>query len=111
MKQQHFIPQVIGISLLLFLGLEGLVKAGPFDATPDGSQSNQRDSFNSGLGNGLNPIDLIHRATLTPGRKPEDFSTDSQQNIQNAAEKYKKQQMQQVKEPNPTGITAPSVTP
>lgn len=109
MKLQHFIPQLISASFLLLIATEASLNALPFEAPPDGTQSNERSSFDGGLGNGFNPMNLIHRANLTPSRKSEDFNNDSKQNIQSAAEKFKQQQMQKI-QPSSTptnGITSP----
>ncbi len=106
MKLQLF-TQVITISTVLLLEGNRGVKAAPFEPTNTDSQSPQENSFNGNLRPSVDILNLIERATLPPGRKPEQFDLDSQQNIQNAAEKYKKQQIQQVEKPSPTGLNIP----
>ena len=54
--------------------------------------SNERDSFSGG--SDLNPFDLIHNARLGNSRSIEEFNEDSQQNLDDAAADFKRQQQE-----------------
>jgi len=55
-------------------------------------QQNEQDSL-SGPG-GINPMDLIHRANMSTSRNPEQFQSDSQNQIDDAASEFKRQQQE-----------------
>ena len=44
-------------------------------------------------GDGFNPLDLIHNANLSTGRSSADFYEDTNENLDSAAEKFKKEQL------------------
>jgi len=91
----------ISLSIVLVLGTTQLVKALPMDSNSDGSfQSNQKDASDS-LGIGISPMDLLNKINLAPGRSSADFNSDSQEDIQSAAAKFKQQQMQTIQGPTP----------
>lgn len=55
----------------------------------------QQNEYNSMTGpGGLNPLDLIHRVNMGTSRTSEQFQSDSQQNLDNAATDFKRQQQQ-----------------
>ncbi|MGK7876485.1 MAG: hypothetical protein AB4426_25280 [Xenococcaceae cyanobacterium] len=64
----------------------------------DGYQSSEYDSLSgtSTFGNSFNPIDLIHRANLGPGRSAADFSSDLDRNINEAAAEFKRLQQERL---------------
>ena len=94
MKLKHLIYPVLLIS---FLGvLQNRVSALPYNSNDSSYQNNEKDPLRDGLGQGINPIDLLHKLTTKPGRGEEDFNNDSQKNIQTAAEKFKKQQLEKI---------------
>ena len=67
----------------------------PQDPSP--YQENEYDSMGgSTFGNSFNPLDLIHRANLSTGRNTEEFSEESQQNLNNAADQFKRQQQERL---------------
>ena len=58
-------------------------------------QPNEYGSGSMGAnGAGFDPFQLIHRANLSNSRNMEEFNQDSQTNIQNAAENFKRQQQE-----------------
>ena len=61
------------------------------DTTPD-YQSNEYDAL-TGPG-GINPMDLIHRASMSTSRNQEQFQSDSQNQINDAASEFKRQQQE-----------------
>lgn len=64
-------------------------------ATPnsEGFQKNERSSQGGDtLGDGFNPINLIHNANLRRSRNGEDFAEDTQTNLNKAAADFKRQQ-------------------
>jgi hypothetical protein len=59
--------------------------------TPD-FQPNEYDAL-TGPG-GINPMDLIHRANMSTSRNQEEFQSDSQNQIDDAASEFKRQQQE-----------------
>ena len=64
-------------------------------------QSNEKDSMSGTLG-GIDPIDLIHNANLSNGRSSEEFNKDSQTQIQNSAEEFRRLQQERMQQDNST---------
>ena len=60
-----------------------------------GYQSNEENPMSGTLG-GIDPIDLIHNANLSNGRSAEEFDQDSQQQIQNSAEEFRRLQRERM---------------
>jgi len=65
--------------------------------TPD-FQQNEYDSL-TGPG-GINPMDLIHRANMSTSRNQEEFQSDSQNQIDDAASEFKRQQQEHFQNQN-----------
>ena len=64
-------------------------------------QENEYDAMgSSSFGNSFNPLDLIHRSTLSNGPSSEEFTQDSQQNLNNAADEFKRQQQERINQSN-----------
>lgn len=80
------------------------------DGEDSGYQSNEENPMSGTLG-GIDPIDLIHNANLSTGRSAEEFNQDSQLQIQNSAEEFRRLQqermLQQNSAPESTEETAP----
>lgn len=65
----------------------------PIAPSNEGFQKNERSSQGSDvLGDGFNPLNLIHNANLRRSRNGEDFAEDSQTNLDKAAADFKRQQ-------------------
>jgi hypothetical protein len=65
----------------------------PAIPTTEGFQKNERSSQGSDfLGDGFNPLNLIHNANLRRSRNGADFAEDSQTNLNKAAADFKRQQ-------------------
>jgi hypothetical protein len=81
----------------------------PLDPNSDTStyQSNQKDPMHDAFGQGLNPMDMLHKMNLAPGRNADDFNSDSQQGITSAAEQFKKQQKQAIDNHDAVTSTSP----
>lgn len=64
-------------------------------------QSSERDTFSSGLGDGLSPFDLIHGINSTRGMSMEEFRNQQQENLDSAASEFRQQQQQQLQQQSP----------
>ncbi|AFZ43084.1 hypothetical protein PCC7418_0869 [Halothece sp. PCC 7418] len=56
--------------------------------------SSERDTFSSDLGEGISPLDLIHRSNLSRSRSLEEYRIEQQQNLNDAASQFRQQQQQ-----------------
>ena len=65
----------------------------------DNFQSNEKDPMSGTLG-GIDPIDIIHNANLSTGRSAEEFNQDSQLQIQNSAEEFRRLQQERMLQQN-----------
>ena len=63
---------------------------------PPTFQSNEVDPLTGT--SGFNPLDLIHNANLLNGRSGAEFAADSNEQIDDAASEFKKQQLQRMLE-------------
>jgi len=93
----------LGCSVTLTLGLISMVGFSPaFGQAPidqeESYPSSERDTFSSELGDGLNPLDLIHRANFSRTRSLEEYRIDQQQNLDSAASEFRQQQQQLLQE-------------
>ena len=61
-------------------------------------QSNEYDSMTSP--GGLNPLDLIHRANMGTSRSSQEFQSDTQEKLDNAASDFKLQQQELLQNPS-----------
>ena len=65
----------------------------PITPANTGFQKNERSSQGSDvLGDGFNPLNLIHNANLRRSRNGDDFAEDTQTNLDKAAADFKRQQ-------------------
>ena len=69
------------------------------DAEDGAYQSNEENPMSGTLG-GIDPIDLIHNANLSTGRSAEEFNEDSQLQIQNSAEEFRRLQQERMLQQN-----------
>ena len=83
----------LGASLVLITGNSFTFAQTAADLEGVGTYpANERDSFSGGTD--LNPFDLIHNARLGNGRSLEEFNQESQQNLDDAAAEFKRQQQE-----------------
>ena len=88
------------ISLLLSLGLMGLfpslVNAQAInEKEPNPFQDNEKSPV---YGEGINPMDLIHNANLLNSRSASDFAEDTDKNLNQAADDFKREQQRRIQE-------------
>lgn len=78
---------------------------------PDTHQINERSTTtgSSTFGNSFNPINLIHNMNLRRSRDGSEFQDDTQNNLNNAAEEFKRMQQEQLQQNG--GDLAPNSTP
>lgn len=71
------------------------------------------DPFSNRSGSASSLFDLMHRVTLSNGRSIEDFSSEQQQNLNDAAAQFRQEQLKRLKQQpvQPTGVMPPVVTP
>lgn len=99
---------IVGISGVLALPTPSLAQS----TTPAGEKpftANEVDPTKQGLGNGFDPMSLIHNANLSRSRTGEDFAEDTQRTLNDAASEFKRQQQQRLQESlsSPNGAIAP----
>jgi len=63
----------------------------------DGFQNNEQDPSKNSF-SGFDPMSLIHNANLSRSRNGYDFAEDTQQQLNKAAEEFKKQQQLQLQQ-------------
>ncbi|PNW51390.1 UNVERIFIED_CONTAM: hypothetical protein BEN50_10725 [Euhalothece sp. KZN 001] len=90
--------------LLLFSFSLSVVLVSSFGLSPASSQttleeespyqSSERDSFSSGLGEGLSPFDLIHGINSSRGMSMEQYRNQQQESLDSAASSFRQQQQQ-----------------
>ena len=56
----------------------------------------------SPTGNSFNPFDLIHRAQFGNLQSMDDYSTQQRVNLNSAAEDFRRQQLEKLRQSNPT---------
>lgn len=83
---------------LLSLGFLPQSSMAQVDAnTNNGYQANEQDAFTGDtFGNTFNPMDLIHNSNFRRSRNSSEFQEDTQTELQNAADKFKRQQQQRI---------------
>lgn len=95
------------LGLSLFIGLGFLTESSMAQINPNdrGFQENEQDPMTGGtFGNDFNPMDFIHNANFRRSRNSSEFQDDTQSELQNAAEKFKRQQQESIQN-NP--VTTP----
>jgi hypothetical protein len=99
----------VGFALALVSGLDRATLAQSKTPENDGYQSNEQDALFGNSSGGLNPLELMHRINQMNRRGMDEFNNDSQMNIQNSAEEFKRLQQerfrQQEQSPSPESIT------
>ncbi|GFE70368.1 hypothetical protein [Chroococcus sp. FPU101] len=95
--------------LSLFVGLGFFTESSRAQINPNNSgyQENEQDPTTGGtFGNDFNPMDFIHNANFRRSRNSSEFQNDTQSELQNAAEKFKRQQQESIQ--NKPVTTPPS---
>ncbi len=98
------------LKLTIFLSLIGML-IGTAQASPanpnkdDGYQTNEQNSTTgSTFGSSFNPFDIIHNATFRRSRDAAEFSEDTQQNLNTAAQEFKRLQQEKFKQQPATSV-------
>lgn len=97
-----FVAATVG----LLTSLSGSASAQLDPSKTDGQyQSNEQSATSSSaFGNSFNPLDLIHNANLRRSRGSDEFQEDTNTNLNQAADQFKKLQQQRLQneQSNPT---------
>lgn len=92
----------VGIALASGLTSEAFAQSG---LDNQGQQSNERNGIYGDAPEGLDPLDIIHRAQQLNGRTPEEFNEESQAQLDNSASDFKRLQQQRILEQQQSGTT------
>ena len=106
MFNPKIIASLISMGLIGFFPLSSLAQQTIGQKEPDPFQSNEKSPI---YGDGINPMDLIHNANLMNRRTGADFAEDINDNIDQAADDFRKEQLQKMMEQrqqNTQNITA-----
>lgn len=115
-----FIFGIIASASLFSLLIPQLAKAQSTQINPSTQvnplqdfQPQQGDPFSSRNDNPTGSLfDLIHRAQLGSSMSAEEFNTEKNQNLNDAAAEFRKKQQQRIQSPSQTGtVTSPVTTP
>jgi hypothetical protein len=99
MKYQSRLTIILSLGLACTFSLINPSFAQSQSDENDAYQSNEKDSMSGSLG-GLNPMDLIHNMNLSTGRNAEEFNQDSQTQIENSADEFKRLQIERMQQQN-----------
>ncbi|MFW6358706.1 MAG: hypothetical protein ACOC0N_05765 [Chroococcales cyanobacterium] len=98
--QTQFLTRfTLSLSLGATLGLLSYFAHSPAfaqSANSDGYQENEQGAFSSG--NGFNPLQLINNAMLGGGRSMEEFNQGINQNLNNASNDFRRQQLEMIRQ-------------
>ena len=86
----------LSLSVTVALGVTSPARSQYVDPNDQGYQSGEKDALYGDGITGINPLDLIHRANLSNGMSSEEFSEQSQGQIQNSASEYKRLQQERM---------------
>ena len=87
----------LGLALTSVAGFNSFAVA-QSSADDLGYQSNEKDPTYGDAPGGLNPLDLMHRAQQLGGRSAAEFNQESQVQINNSANDFKRLQQQRILE-------------
>lgn len=91
------ITLTLSLSLLVGLGFWTESSMAQVNPNNNGYQENEQDAMTGGtLGNSFNPMDLIHNSNFRRSRNSSEFQEDTNSELQNAAEKFKRQQQEAI---------------
>lgn len=75
-------------------------------------QKNEQDTMGGGIfGEGFNPMNLIHNANLSRSRGPDQFRQDAGNQLESAAEKFKRLQRERLEGSQSADQVADEVAP
>ncbi|MEY2830828.1 MAG: hypothetical protein RLZZ574_86 [Cyanobacteriota bacterium] len=94
----NLIYWAIGIVFVAIAGLNSAALAQSSTGSDDGYQPNEKDGIYGDAPAGLNPLDIMHRAQQANGRSADEFSQESQTQIDNSASDFKRLQQQRILE-------------
>ena len=101
----------LGVALVSIAGFNSLAVA-QSSADDLGYQSNEKDPTYGDAPGGLNPMDLMHRAQQLGGRSAAEFYQESQVQINDSANDFKRLQQQRLEQQQPTtSVESPVVEP
>jgi len=97
----------LGTFLSIAVGFNASVTAQIQPSNNDGFQSNEKDPTFGDAPGGLNPLDLIHKSQQGNIRNADEFSADSQGQIDSSVSDYKRLQQQKIieQQQQPSGVT------
>ena len=109
---QKFIFSALASMSLFSLLIPQLAKAQSTDVNPlQDFQPQQGDPFSSRNDNPTGSLfDLIHRAQLGNSRSAEEFNTDKNQSLNDAATEFRKKQQQRTQAPSQAGTVENTTT-
>lgn len=96
MMRYVFFGLSVSVSLAFSLSLSlcpAYSQTSPLE-TDEPYQSSERDTFSSGLGEGISPFDLIHGINASQGMSIEEYRNQQQENLDSAASQFRQQQRQ-----------------
>ena len=91
----------LGVAMAIVAGFNSLAVA-QSSADELGYQSNEKDPTYGDAPGGLNPMDLMHRAQQLGGRSATEFYQESQVQINDSANDFKRLQQQRLEQQQPT---------
>ena len=109
---QKFILSALASMSLFSLLIPQLAKAQSTDVNPlQDFQPQKGDPFSSRNDNPTGSLfDLIHRAQLGNSRSAEEFNTDKNQSLNDAATEFRKKQQQRIQAPRQAGTVENTTT-
>lgn len=109
---QKFIFTALASMSLFSLLIPQLAKAQSTDVNPlQDFQPQKGDPFSSRNDNPTGSLfDLIHRAQLGNSRSAEEFNTDKNQSLNDAATEFRKKQQQRIQNPSQVGTVKNTTT-
>lgn len=109
---QKFIFTALASISLFSLLIPQLAKAQSTDVNPlQDFQPQKGDPFSSRNDNPTGSLfDLIHRAQLGNSRSAEEFNTDKNQSLNDAATEFRKKQQQRIQNPSQVGTVKNTTT-
>ena len=91
----------LGIALISVAGFNSSATA-QSSADDLGYQSNEKDPIYGDAPGGLNPMDLMHRSQQLNRRSQAEFNQESEAQINNSANDFKRLQQQRLEQQQPT---------